>query len=70
MASTESLQFGRKDWPGVKRRLSNRYAQLTDEDLAYVPGQEDALFKRMTSRTMESRENLERFLREECGCSW
>jgi hypothetical protein len=62
------VQFGGRDWAGVKRRLANHYAQLTDQDLFYVPGQEEALFRRMTLRTMETRENLERFLREECGC--
>jgi hypothetical protein len=64
----DGIQFGGKDWAGVKRRLSNRYAQLTDTDLFYVPGEENALFQRMTTRTMETRENIERFLREDCGC--
>jgi hypothetical protein len=62
------LQFRGRDWAGVKRRLSNHYAQLTEEDLAYVPGEEDALLNRMARRTMESPENLNRFLREQCGC--
>jgi hypothetical protein len=70
LKSGTELSFGGRDWSGVKRRLGNRYAQLTDEDLAYVPGEEDALFQRITARTMEPRPNLERFLREECGCSW
>jgi hypothetical protein len=66
----DGLKFGGKDWNGLKRRLANRYAQLTDQDLYYIPGEEAALFKRMTTRTMETRENIERFLRDECGCSW
>lgn len=68
MNPVETLRFGGKAWIGLKRRLANRYAQLTDDDLAYMPGEEDALFKRMERRTFESRPNLERFLREECGC--
>jgi hypothetical protein len=64
----ENLRFRGRDWDGVKWRLSNRYAQLTDEDLAYVPGEEEALLGRVTARTMETRDRLESFLRDECGC--
>jgi hypothetical protein len=64
----ENLRFRGRDWAGVKWRLAQRYAQLTEEDLAYVPGEEEALLKRVTDRTMESRENLECVLRVECGC--
>ena len=67
--SSAPVRFYGQDWMQLKALLDNRYAQLTEEDLDYVPGQEDALFDRMVSRTMESRENIERFLREECGCA-
>jgi hypothetical protein len=64
-----ALRFGGKDWSGIKRRLGNRYAQLTDGDLAYVPGEEEELMGRILTRTQETRTNLEKFLREECGCA-
>jgi hypothetical protein len=63
-----AVQFRGQDWTAVKRRLSNHYAQLTEEDLTYIPGEEDALIGRIERRTMENREDLERVLREECGC--
>jgi hypothetical protein len=70
MTPSEVVSFGGREWTGLKRRLVNRYAQLTEADLAYVPGEEEALFARLAARTMETRGNIERFLRDECGCRW
>jgi hypothetical protein len=63
-----ALKFRGLDWRTVRWRLEKHYAQLTDEDLAYVPEGEDALIDRVAARTMDSRRNIERFLSEECGC--
>jgi hypothetical protein len=65
---TAGRRFRGRPWAAVKRRLSNHYAQLTEADLAYQPGQEAALLQRVVARTKESPENLNRFLQEECGC--
>jgi len=67
---TADVRMGGKRWSEIKRRLSNRYAQLTEGDLVYVAGEEGALPGRIERRTMETRVNLDRFLRDECGCAW
>jgi len=57
------------NWNITKGKLKQKYAQLTDDDLNYVEGKEDELLGRLQKRTGESRENLERYLKDECGCS-
>ncbi len=68
MSAEAALRFRGRDWAGVKWRLSHHYAQLTEEDLDYISGEEVALVARILGRTMETPENLERFLRDECKC--
>lgn len=53
------------NWNIVKGRLKQKYAQLTDDDLTYIEGQEDELIGRIQKRTGEAREKIERFLRED-----
>lgn len=55
------------NWNVVKGKLKQKYANLTDNDLAYVEGQEDELIGRIQKRTGEVREQIERVLKE-CGC--
>jgi len=55
------------NWNVVKGKLKQKYANLTDNDLAYVEGQEDELIGRIQKRTGETREQIERVLRD-CGC--
>ena len=55
------------DWNIAKGKLKQKWANLTDNDLRYVEGQEDELIGRIQKRTGETREAVERFL-EECGC--
>jgi uncharacterized protein YjbJ (UPF0337 family) len=54
----------------LKGKLKQKYAQLTDDDLNYVEGKEDELLGRLQKRTGESRETLERYLKEngDCNC--
>lgn len=47
------------NWNIAKGRLKNRWAELTDEDLTYVEGQEDELIGRIQKRTGETREAIE-----------
>lgn len=56
------------DWKIAKGKLKQKYAQLTDNDLVYVSGKEDELFGRLEKKTGARREELEKFLREDCGC--
>lgn len=37
-------------WPEVKERLKEINAELTDEDLAYHPGQEKELLERLSKK--------------------
>lgn len=48
------------NWNITKGNLKQRYASLTDDDLAYVAGKEDELYGRIQKRTGETREQIER----------
>lgn len=52
-------------WDIAKGRLKQKYASLTDNDLRFLNGEEDELIGRLEKRTGASREELERFLRDE-----
>jgi uncharacterized protein YjbJ (UPF0337 family) len=52
------------NWNVAKGKLKQKWAQLTDDDLRYVEGQEDELVGRIQKRTGESKEAVERFLRD------
>lgn len=56
------------DWNVAKGKLKQKWAQLTDDDLAFRQGQEDELLGRIQKRTGESREAVEKYVRETCGC--
>jgi len=53
------------NWKIAKGKLKQRWADLTDDDLNYVEGMEDELFGRIQKRTGQSRDAIERFLRDE-----
>ena len=52
------------DWNIVKGKLKQKYAQLTDNDLTYVKGQEEELLGRIQKRTGKRREEIERAFKE------
>lgn len=54
-------------WQVVRARLKQRFANLTEDDLAYVKGREDELLARLRQRTGASREELERELNAAVG---
>ncbi|HLP07300.1 MAG TPA: CsbD family protein [Opitutaceae bacterium] len=57
------------NWNVMKGKLKQQYAQLTDDDLKYVEGQEDELIGRIQRRTGETREKIEKLLADDdCGC--
>jgi uncharacterized protein YjbJ (UPF0337 family) len=60
------------DWNITKGKLKQKWANLTDDDLKYVEGQEDELLGRIQKRTGQTREAVERALKEYgdggCGC--
>lgn len=52
------------NWNIIKGKLKQKYAQLTDDDLVYIEGQEDELVGRIQKRTGEARDRIERILRD------
>lgn len=53
-----------KNWPEKRKRLKREYPNLTEEDLAYVAGEEDELFGRLERRLGTSREETRNMLRK------
>ena len=51
------------DWNITKGKLKQKWAKLTDDDLAFVVGKEDELIGRIQKRTGESLEAIEAFKR-------
>ncbi len=56
----------RGNWEIIKGRLKQKYAQLTDNDLAYVEGEEDELMGRLEKACGEDAKDLERFIVKIC----
>ena len=55
------LQF-KGSWNEVKGKLKQKYAQLTDDDLAYAEGKEDELIGRLQKRLGKSAEEVRQML--------
>jgi uncharacterized protein YjbJ (UPF0337 family) len=45
-------------WNEVKGKLKQKYAQLTDDDLAFAEGKEDELLGRLQQKLGKSKEDL------------
>jgi uncharacterized protein YjbJ (UPF0337 family) len=45
-------------WNEVKGRLKQKYAQLTDDDLAFAEGKENELLGRLQQKLGKSKEDL------------
>lgn len=54
-------------WGLIKERLKQKYAHLTDNDLAYVKDREEEILHRIAEKTGTSREELEQEVREACA---
>jgi uncharacterized protein YjbJ (UPF0337 family) len=52
------------DWNITKGKLKQRWASLTDDDLRFVDGLSDELLGRIQKRTGESRETVEKAIKE------
>ncbi|GAB3219832.1 CsbD family protein [Algoriphagus aestuariicola] len=59
MESTKNKIKG--NWNIIKGKLKQEYAELTDDDLTYVEGQEDELLGRIQKKTGKTQAELERF---------
>lgn len=59
------------DWNIAKGKLKQKWAKLTDDDLHYVEGKQEELLGRIQKSTGESREAVEKAIKDatsDCGC--
>ena len=60
------------DWNITKGKLKQKWASLTDDDLQYAEGKQDELIGRIQKRTGETREAIEKVVKnscdDSCGC--
>jgi len=52
------------DWNIIKGKLTQKWADLTDDDLQYAEGKQEELIGRIQKRTGETREAVEDALKE------
>lgn len=55
------------DWNITKGVLKQKWAKLTDDDLQYVEGKHEELLGRIQKRTGQSREAVEKAIKDACG---
>ena len=55
------------DWNITKGKLKQQWAKLTDDDLQYANGKHDELIGRIQKRTGETREAVEKAVKEACS---
>ncbi len=55
------------NWNIAKSKLRQKYANLTDDDVAYVEGKEEELLGRLQKKTGETREDIERDIKAMLG---
>jgi len=53
-------------WGAIKERLKQKYAHLTDNDLAYVKDCEEEIFHRIAEKTGAPRDEIDQHVREAC----
>ena len=54
------------DWNITKGKLKQKWAKLTDNDLVWSEGKNEELVGRIQKRTGETREAVEKALKESC----
>jgi uncharacterized protein YjbJ (UPF0337 family) len=57
-----------ENWSLLKEKMKQKYPNLTDNDLAYVLGRENEVIDQIQRKTGESRDEIEKYLREEYIC--
>ncbi len=60
------------DWNITKGKLKQKWAKLTDQDLQYAEGKQDELLGRIQKITGESREIVEKAIKDassDCRCN-
>ena len=57
------------DWNITKGKLKQKWGKLTEDDLQYVVGKHDELLGRIQKRTGETREAVEKAIKDSCSTS-
>ena len=57
------------DWNIAKGQLKQKWAKLTDDDLQFAEGKQEELLGRIQKRTGETREAVEKAVKEACPSS-
>lgn len=52
-------------WNVLKGKLKQKYAELTDDDLAFAEGKEDELYGRLQKRLGKTKEEIKKELKQE-----
>ncbi|MCW1887854.1 CsbD family protein [Luteolibacter flavescens] len=52
------------NWNIAKGKLKQKWANLTDDDLEYIEGKEDELLGRIQKRTGQTREEIEKAIKD------
>jgi len=52
------------NWKDLRGKLKEKYSQLTDDDLAYVEGQEEQLIGRLQKRLGQTQEEVKQLIDE------
>lgn len=52
------------NWNIAKGKLRQKYANLTEDDVAYIEGKEDELLGRLQKKTGQTREQIEREIKD------
>lgn len=50
------------NWNELKGKLKEKYADLTEDDLAYAEGQEDQLIGKIQKKTGAAKDEISKFL--------
>ncbi len=64
----KELEF-KGNWNVIKGKLRKAYAELTDDDLAYVKGQEEELLGRLQKKVGKTREEIRKEI-DEADAYW
>jgi hypothetical protein len=52
------ITISKQDWERLRLKVKRKYRELSDEDLAYEPGQEEQLIQRLMDRVKRNREYI------------
>lgn len=50
------LTISKEDWERLKLKVKRKYRDLSEDDLAYQPGEEEQLIERLMTRLKRKRE--------------